>query len=412
MFDPTTGKTAQQLLLEKVEKVAGKQLSTNDYTTAEKNKLAGIAAGANNYTLPSATTAVRGGVVLDNTTSSTDATKAATAAALKLAYDLANTANIKASPTNLDGRDMNTIKTHGVYYGYNMINSAQTNISVFEVLAYSPDWIVQIQHVIPAGTIGDTFKRSWYNGDSWSPWVKISNSAGIDSKVDKVSGKQLSTNDYTTVEKNKLAGIATGAQVNAVTSVAGKTGAVTLTKADVGLGNVDNTSDLAKPISTATQTVLNTKANSTDLTSLQTTVTQHLNKSASEAHGAVRKEYPLFGGTLTNGSAILEMPSGFTSLNDFNEIIIVGTMARNNSGTWRHFTEIMKPISAINQQSFSVAHEMIFTTTETNKYWLRCVIDKSTKQLSVTYNRSKAGNAVGVDGTENAIGGVIGVKYN
>lgn len=33
------------------------------------------------------------------------------------------------------------------------------------------------------------------------------------------------------------------------------------TKADVGLGNVDNTSDLAKPISTATQTALNGKAN-------------------------------------------------------------------------------------------------------------------------------------------------------
>lgn len=33
-------------------------------------------------------------------------------------------------------------------------------------------------------------------------------------KVDKVTGKGLSTNDYTTTEKNKLAGIATGAEVN------------------------------------------------------------------------------------------------------------------------------------------------------------------------------------------------------
>lgn len=33
-------------------------------------------------------------------------------------------------------------------------------------------------------------------------------------KVDKVTGKDLSTNDYTTDEKNKLAGIATGAEVN------------------------------------------------------------------------------------------------------------------------------------------------------------------------------------------------------
>ena len=36
----------------KVDKVSDKGLSTNDYTTAEKSKLAGIAAGANNYTHP------------------------------------------------------------------------------------------------------------------------------------------------------------------------------------------------------------------------------------------------------------------------------------------------------------------------------------------------------------------------
>lgn len=41
-------------------------------------------------------------------------------------------------------------------------------------------------------------------------------------------------------DKTKLNGIATGAQVNTVTSVAGKTGAVVVTKGDVGLGNVDN----------------------------------------------------------------------------------------------------------------------------------------------------------------------------
>lgn len=47
-----------------------------------------------------------------------------------------------------------------------------------------------------------------------------------------------------------------------VTSVAGKAGAVTLTKSDVGLGNVDNTSDANKPLSTATQTALTAKLNS------------------------------------------------------------------------------------------------------------------------------------------------------
>lgn len=66
-------------------------------------------------------------------------------------------------------------------------------------------------------------------------------------------------------DKTKLDGIQPGAQVNIVTSVAGKTGAVTLVKSDVALGNVDNTGDLNKPISTATQTALNAKANTSAL---------------------------------------------------------------------------------------------------------------------------------------------------
>lgn len=40
---------------------------------------------------------------------------------------------------------------------------------------------------------------------------------------------------------------------------------VTVTASDVGLGNVDNTSDLAKPISTATQSALDGKVNITDI---------------------------------------------------------------------------------------------------------------------------------------------------
>lgn len=48
---------------------------------------------------------------------------------------------------------------------------------------------------------------------------------------------------------------------NAVTSVAGRTGDVVLTKSDVGLANVDNTSDANKPVSTATQAAINAKAN-------------------------------------------------------------------------------------------------------------------------------------------------------
>lgn len=56
--------TGQVLILEKtkVNKVEGKGLSTNDYTTPEKNKLAAIEAEANKYVLPAATASALGGV--------------------------------------------------------------------------------------------------------------------------------------------------------------------------------------------------------------------------------------------------------------------------------------------------------------------------------------------------------------
>lgn len=50
----------------KVDKETGKGLSTNDYTTTEKDKLAGIEDGANNYTLPVASSTL-GGVKTTNT---------------------------------------------------------------------------------------------------------------------------------------------------------------------------------------------------------------------------------------------------------------------------------------------------------------------------------------------------------
>src|SRR6188474_631419 len=75
--------------------------------------------------------------------------------------------------------------------------------------------------------------------------------------------------------------IETGGGGGAVSSVFGRTGVVVAqsgdyTKAQVGLGNVDNTSDASKPVSTAMQTALDGKANVvhthviSDVTGLQT----------------------------------------------------------------------------------------------------------------------------------------------
>lgn len=50
--DPNFATTMTTSLGNKVDKITGKGLSTNDYTTAEKDKLAGIATNANNYVHP------------------------------------------------------------------------------------------------------------------------------------------------------------------------------------------------------------------------------------------------------------------------------------------------------------------------------------------------------------------------
>lgn len=68
--------------------------------------------------------------------------------------------------------------------------------------------------------------------------------AALGDKVEKVVGKDLSSNDYTTEEKSRLAGIE--ANANNYVHPEG-TNPHSTTKSDVGLGNVDNTKQM--PIS-------------------------------------------------------------------------------------------------------------------------------------------------------------------
>jgi hypothetical protein len=124
--------------------------------------------------------------------------------------------------------------------------------------------------VIPGGTTGQVLaKASNTNFDTVWEDPAAGTVASVNTKTGIVSLTQDDIPDGTTAkqfsstEKTKLAGVASGAQVNTVASVAGKTGAVTLVKGDVGLANVDNTADTAKPVSTAQQTALNGKANTT-----------------------------------------------------------------------------------------------------------------------------------------------------
>lgn len=79
---------------------------------------------------------------------------------------------------------------------------------------------------------------SYYTEKLKSLFAKKSDvDTALDGKVDKVSGKGLSANDYTTTEKNKLSNIASGAQVNVIESVKvnGTTLSVTSKAVDVSV---------------------------------------------------------------------------------------------------------------------------------------------------------------------------------
>jgi hypothetical protein len=149
--------------------------------------------------------------------------------------------------------------------------------------------------------------------------ISTATQTALDTKVDKVDGKQLSTNDFSTLEKTKLSavsgtntgdqdlsGLATISQLNTKANTSDLalkantsdlalkanasdlalkanaadlalkapiesptfTGTVSgITKSMVGLSNVENTADLAKPINTLTQAALDTKISASSLSS-------------------------------------------------------------------------------------------------------------------------------------------------
>lgn len=104
----------------KVNTVEGKGLSTNDYTTAEQNKLKGIAEGATK-------------TIVEDSVASTSTTNAASAKSVKQAYDLASSkANTDVATTTNKGLMSNTDKSKldGVATGANNYNLPVATSSV------------------------------------------------------------------------------------------------------------------------------------------------------------------------------------------------------------------------------------------------------------------------------------------
>lgn len=81
-------------------------------------------------------------------------------------------------------------------------------------------------------------------------WDNLGGTADLSNYVEKETGKGLSTNDYTTTEKNKLAGIEAGAQVNVLEGV--KLNGTALTPDANKAVNID-TSNKADKVTGATQ---------------------------------------------------------------------------------------------------------------------------------------------------------------
>lgn len=166
--------------------------------------------------IPSASTSQKGIVQLNNTRTSTSTTEAATANALKSAYDTLNTAlttHSNNTTVHLTEADRIILAKANKFKGY-----------------YETETALKNAH--PTGEAGDYAIVN--STDTMWIW-----------DADKEGG----------------AGWKDGAGKGSVVSVNNMTGEVVLTKSNIGLGNVDNTSDANKPVSTAQQNALNLKVN-------------------------------------------------------------------------------------------------------------------------------------------------------
>ena len=166
--------------------IQGKTLTTNDYTTAEKTKLAGISAGANSNVIES--------VQIDGTTQTVDTeTKTVT---LDLS-DYAKLSDISASLTY-----------KGVVDSYDDLPANPSAGHVYNVRTAGGE--------DASGTPISAGDSLAYNGTGWDI---LGGSIDLSGYQEKETGKGLSTNDYTTTEKTKLQEIEAGAQVNKLETI-------------------------------------------------------------------------------------------------------------------------------------------------------------------------------------------------
>ena len=173
----------------KVDKVEGKGLSTNDFTTAEKTKLAGVAEGANKYVPPVASASVLGGVKAGkNITIAADGTLSADQQKIDLS-PYAKTADV--DKTYAKKSDLTTV------YKY------RGSVDTYADLPVNGQTVGDVYNVVAADTAnginaGDNV--AW-NGNSWdnlSGVVDLSayaKAADVDKTYMKINDFPLATDD-------------------------------------------------------------------------------------------------------------------------------------------------------------------------------------------------------------------------
>lgn len=106
----------------KVDKISGKGLSENDYTSAEKQKLSGIATGANAYVLPTASAETLGGIKVGTNLSIMNGVLSADAQSV----------TVDGVPTSGSG---NAVSSGGVYSALSGKEDSVTAITTTEINA-------------------------------------------------------------------------------------------------------------------------------------------------------------------------------------------------------------------------------------------------------------------------------------